>query len=424
MPRRIARMLLSTLLCTSLAIGVAACGGAEARLTATELTSGRALAEQGSLELAPADPATYDFSLDLLRACAEEEPSENTLVSPLSVLYALSMVENGASGETLAQIESATGMSADALTEALQARALRAAGDDSQLSLANSIWLRDSDELHVSDEYLDACATSLGAQVYAAPFDETTADDINAWVSERTHEMIPDIVGDIPDEAQLYLVNALAFEAPWEWPYDPALVSPDTFTCEDGTEQNVQMMFSTEEAYLEGGLATGFMRPYEGREYAFVGLLPNEDTSVGELLASLDGTSLQALLEPHDNTVVNVSLPAFTAHYANELSEELASLGVTDVFEPERADLARMGSSDNGPLYASAVLHKTFIDVNEEGTSAAAATVVEVADGAAAPGEPPEVKEVVLDRPFVYLIVDYATMTPVFIGTVMSVAGA
>lgn len=389
--------------------------------TATELTSGRALAEQGSVEPEPASLDTYDFSLDLLRACATEEPDENTLLSPLSVLYALSMVENGASGETLAQIEAATGMSADALSSALQSRAARAADGDSQLSLANSIWLRDSDGLRVSDDYLDACATSLGAQAYAAPFDETTADDINSWVSNHTHDMIPSIVEDIPDEAQLYLVNALAFQAPWQDPYNPAFTEPDTFTCEDGTTQDVDMMLSMERSYLEGEQATGFVRPYEGYEYGFVGLLPNEGVTVSDLLASLDGASLQALLEPRPNTVADVGLPRFTVTYGNELSEELASLGVTDVFDQERADLTRMGTSGNGPLYASAVLHKTFIDVNEEGTSAAATTVVEVGEGSSGPAAPPEVREVVCDRPFVYLIVDYATMTPVFIGTVMSV---
>lgn len=124
------RSLAALALVPLLALALAACHQ-ESSTIAAELTSGRTLAEQGSLELAPADPATYDFSLDLLRACAEEEPNENTLVSPLSVLYALSMVENGAAGETLAQIETATGMSTDALTETLQARALRTAGDDS-----------------------------------------------------------------------------------------------------------------------------------------------------------------------------------------------------------------------------------------------------------------------------------------------------
>lgn len=417
---RTRRSLVALALVPLLALVLASCRQGTGT-TATELTSGRALAEQGSVEPEPASLDTYDFSLDLLRACATEEPDENTLVSPLSVLYALSMVENGASGETLAQIETATGMSADALTETLRARALRTAGDDSQLTLANSIWLRDSEELHVSDDYLDACAASLGAQAYAAPFDETTADDINGWVSDHTHEMIPSIVGDIPDDAQLYLVNALALEAPWQDPYDAALVVSDTFTCEDGTTQTVDMMLSTEHSYLENELATGFVRPYEGYEYGFVGLLPNEGVTVSDLLASLDGTSLQALLEPRPNTVADVGLPRFTVTYGNELSEELASLGVTDVFDQDRADLTRMGTSDNGPLYASAVLHKTFIDVNEEGTSAAATTVVEVGDGAAAQDESPEVREVILDRPFVYLIVDYTTMTPVFIGTVMSV---
>ena len=417
---RTRRSLVALALVPLLALVLASCRQ-RTGTTATELTSGRALAEQGSVEPEAASLDTYDFSLDLLRACATEAPDENTLVSPLSVLYALSMVENGASGETLAQIETATGMSADALSSALQSRAVRAADDDSQLSLANSVWLRDSDGLRVSDDYLDACATNLGAQAYAAPFDDTTADDINGWVSDHTHEMIPSIVEDIPDEAQLYLVNALAFEAPWQDPYNPAFTEPDTFTCEDGTTQDVDMMLSMERSYLEGELATGFVRPYEGYEYGFVGLLPNEGVTVSDLLASLDGTSLQALLEPRPNTVADVGLPRFTVTYGNELSEELASLGVTDVFDQERADLTRMGTSDNGPLYASAVLHKTFIDVNEEGTSAAATTVVEVADGAAAQDESPEVREVILDRPFVYLIVDYATMTPVFIGTVMSV---
>ena len=139
---------------------------------------------------------------------------------------------------------------------------------------------------------------------------------------------------------------------------------------------------------------------------------------MAELLESLDGEGLSELLEPVDNTVVQVGLPKFTGSHEIELSDALRALGMTDAFVEGVADFTRMGSSDAGPLYVGGVLHKTFIDVNEEGTRAAAATAVTM-DGAAAPiEEEPEVKEVILDRPFVYLILDQATMTPAFIGTV------
>ena len=180
------------------------------------------------------------------------------------------------------------------------------------------------------------------------------------------------------------------------------------------------MMHSTESSYFENDLATGFAKPYEDHDYRFVGLLPNKGVTVAELLESLDGEGLGALLAPRENTVARISLPKFTSSYDVELSGVLRALGVTDAFDAGAADFSHMGSSDAGPLFIGNVLHKTFIDVDEEGTRAAAATVTTM-DGAAAPiEEEPEVKEVVLDRPFVYLIVDAHTMTPVFTGTLMS----
>ena len=151
-----------------------------------------------------------------------------------------------------------------------------------------------------------------------------------------------------------------------------------------------------------------------------MGLLPNKGVTVAELLEGLDGEGLGALLAPRENTVVRASLPKFTSSYEVELSGALRMLGVTDAFDAGAADFSRMGSSDAGALFIGSVLHKTFIDVDEEGTRAAAATVTAMDGGAAPIEEEPEVKEVVLDRPFVYLIVDAHTMTPVFIGTFMS----
>lgn len=407
MSRRALGIVASALVAVSLLAG---CGGSS--LTATELTAGTRSASAGSLEVDEGSD-TYDFALDLLRESADEK---NALVSPLSVLSALAMAENGADGETLAQMERVTGMGADELTDLLQAYGTLV--DDGPLSVANSIWLRDSDGLAVEDDFLETCGGRLGAQVFSAPFDDSTVADVNAWVSEKTNEMIPEMLNQISDDAQVLLVNALAFEGGWEDPFDSALVSPDTFTCEDGTEQDVTMMHSAEGSYLESELATGFVKPYEGYDYAFVGLLPAEGVSVGELLASLDGDALEELLTPVAGAGAEIGLPKFTASYEAELADALRELGMTDAFDAELADFSRMGSSEQGPLYVGGVLHKTFVDVNEEGTRAAAATTVSM-DGAAAPGGPVEYHEVILDRPFVYLIMDLRCDLPVFIGTYM-----
>lgn len=408
MSRRMLGIAASTLVAVSLLAG---CAGSS-NLTATELTAGTSPASAGSLEVGEGSDA-YDFALGLLRESADEK---NTLVSPLSVLSALAMAESGASDDTLAQMEQATGMGADELTDMLQAYG--ALAGDGPLRTANSVWLRDSDGLSVEDDFLATCGERLGAQVFSAPFDDSTVADVNAWVSEKTDEMIPQMLSQISDSAQVLLVNALAFDGGWEDPFDSALVSPDTFTCENGAEQDVTMMHSAEDSYLEGELATGFVKPYEGYDYAFVGLLPAEGVSVGELLASLDGDALEELLTPVAGAAAEIGLPKFTSSYEAELTDALRSLGMTDAFDATRADFSRMGTSEQGPLYVGSVLHKTFVDVNEEGTRAAAATSVSM-DGAAAPGSPIEYHEVILDRPFVYLIMDLRCGLPVFVGTYM-----
>ena len=408
MTRRILGIVASALTAASLLVG---CGG-NSSLTATELTARIEPAGAASLEVGEGSD-TYDFALGLLRESAGEE---SALVSPLSVLSALALAESGADGATLAQMEQVTGMSADELTDLLQAYG--ALADDGPLSVANSVWLRDSDGLVVEDDFLETCGERLGAQVFSAPFDDSTVDDVNAWISEKTHEMIPQMLNQISDDAQLLLVNALAFEGGWEDPFDSELTSPDTFTREDGTEQDVTMMRSTEDSYLEGELATGFVKPYEGYDYAFVGLLPAEGVTVDELLASLDGNTLEELLTPVADAGAEIGLPKFTAIYEAELGGALRALGMTDAFDRDLADFSRMGTSDTGPLAVGGVLHKTFIDVNEEGTRAAAATVIPM-EGAAAPSGPIEYHEVILDRPFVYLIVDLRTDLPVFAGTYM-----
>ena len=221
----------------------------------------------------------------------------------------------------------------------------------------------------------------------------------------------------------MYLVNALAFEAQWEKVYDEFQVQEGYFTTEDETRQDVEMMHSQEHYYLEDELATGFIKYYEGREYAFVALLPNEGVSVSQYVENLTGEHLAKLLSDQKDVTVFATMPKFETEYDIEMSEVLQEMGMTDAFDYRVADFSRLGSYnvDGMNICISRVLHKTFISVAEQGTRAGAATAVEMpAYGAM---EIPEFKEVVLDRPFVYMIIDCETNLPFFMGTMMDVNG-
>lgn len=406
--------------------------------SATELTEGLTPTADDPDGPAPAETlreeasqlAVCDFAMSLFRQThGDKDAGDNLLVSPLSVERCLAMVQNGAAGETLSQMEGVFGLSRDDLNAYLHAYQRRVDGDlyglagtegfeasPLPLSLAESVWVRDDPSPRVYEEFLQANVDTFDAAVFEAPFDDGTVTDINDWVSEATDGMIDGIVQEIPAGALLYLVSALAFDARWMHPYDEADVRSATFTREDGAASEVSLMDSREDAYLEGERATGFIRPYEGYDFAFVALLPKEGVTVADLVASLDGAGLLDLLAPVDNCVVDASLPKFEVKYETGLVDCLRALGMTDAFG-DAADFSLMAEE---PLQVSEVKHRTYISVSETGTRAAAVTSAEMT-GASAPSEvEPEVKTVVLDRPFVYLLIDYQTQTPLFAGTVES----
>ncbi len=214
----------------------------------------------------------------------------------------------------------------------------------------------------------------------------------------------------------LYLINALSFDAEWADPYIEQACAEDLFTCEGGDTINAVFMHSQEHQYLESEHATGFLKYYHNADYAFAALLPEEDMTVSEYADTLTGETLLELLRQPQDIPVNVSLPKFETECSTELSDVLKSMGMTDAFDSSAADLSGMGSSQDGPLYISKVLHKTFLTLDEQGTKAGAATAVEIESGSSA-GDPQEQKEVILNRPFLYLIIDCTANLPLFIGT-------
>lgn len=390
-----------------------ACGGPA--YSAEVLSSGGRKAPSAAVDLpGPGALAATDFAVELLQST---DDGGNVLLSPVSVLSALAMTANGAAGETKTQMEETLGLPVEELNAYLQSYAgSLPESKEARCSLANSVWFRDdAGRLTMEQAFLDTCAGYYGADLFRAPFDETTLADLNAWVSDRTDGMIPAILDRIPDSAMVYLVNALAFDGQWESVYRENQIHEGTFTAEDGAAQPVQMMYSQEYAYLEDGLATGFVKYYEGGTYAFAALLPNEGVSLEDYIASLTGEGLQNTLTSAQQVAVEAAIPQFTARYGAELSGILSELGMADAFDAARADFSAMGTSPDGPLYLGRVLHKTFLSLDAQGTQAGAATVVEVESGSSAPGQ-----MVYLDRPFLYLLVDCEANLPLFIGTVRS----
>lgn len=359
-----------------------------------------------------------DFGIRLFGATHEN--GRNTLISPLSVLCALAMTANGAEGETLEQMETVLGMSRNELNLYLYSyMSSLPRGDRYKLSLANSIWFRDDPAFNVNPSFLQTNADYYGADIYKSPFDRQTLWDVNNWVKDKTDGMIPKILDKIPDETVMYLINALAFEAQWSSIYETNQVRDGKFTKEDGTKQNVELMYDSVGVYLEDDLATGFIKSYSGGKYAFAALLPKAGVTVDEYVSSLDGSHLNALLSEPECVTVNTAIPKFENEFESEMSQILKSMGMTEAFMPASADFTSLGTWSGENIYIGRVIHKTYIQVGERGTKAGAVTVVGMDKFAGS--DPGEIKQVYLDRPFVYMLIDCENNIPFFIGTLMNV---
>ena len=404
----------------AMVFALAACGGGNAGSTQS-LTPGQQTGQEQTEEPtetpANADVKAMDFAVRLFKVSLES--GKNTLISPFSVLSALAMTANGAGGDTLAEMEAVLGMPLDELNAYIKAYSdSLPVGEKYKLDPANSIWFNSRDSFSVNEDFIKKIAANYDADIFKADFDDATLKDINDWVKGKTDGMIPEILDQISPDAVMYLINALAFEAEWIEPYFEDQVHESEFTTEDGTKEKVDLMYSEENTYLESENATGVIKYYKEGKYAFAALLPKEGTTVEELVESLDGAKLQKILADRQNTTTYTAIPKFETEYGTEMSRVLMGMGMPLAFDPANADFSNLGTAGEN-VFIGRVIHKTFISVAEQGTRAGAATIVEMLEGAALMEEEP--KEVILDRPFVYMLIDCETYTPFFIGTLMHV---
>jgi serpin B len=367
--------------------------------------------------------AAANFSLDLFKATVSN--NDNTLISPTSVLLALAMTANGADGNTLSQMERVLG---DGMSIAELNAYLHSFVKDlvslpkEHVSISNSIWFRDFG-FTPNRDFLQTNANYFAADAFAAPFDNQTVIDINTWISEATDGLIEQMLSEIPQDAILYLINTILFDAEWEKPYNEESVRSGEFTNHNNQLQTAEFLHSPEfthsmeYSYIQGNGATGFIKPYYSGRYSFAAILPDENIDILDYVATLSGEEFLSLIGNAYPARVMTVLPKFNYEYEILMNEMLIAMGMEDAFSRVAANLSRMGNA-GGNLFISKVLHKANITVDERGTKAGAATVVEVSADSVPPS--PDYA-VILDRPFVYAILDNATNLPLFIGTFLSI---
>lgn len=384
-------------------------------VSATDLSKGysRKTADTGEVS-EEFKTAMADFSFNLFRGLVTKD-DDNDLISPLSAIVCLAMIANGADGETKLQMEQAFGMDVETLNKSLYAfTSSLYRAKDCKLNLADSIWFKDDDTLQINEDFLQINADWFDAQIYAAPFDQSTVKDINAWCKHYTDGMVDKIIDRIDGGTLMYIINALTFDAKWATKYEKEQIEDGLFTNYDGEQKTVKMLSSKEATYLSAEGVRGFAKNYAGNKYSIVALLPDEGTDIYDYIATLDGRSWLSLWNTRRSSGLSVKMPEFTYSSNMRLNDVLKSMGMTDMFDG-KADFSKLGYSRNGNIYCSEVCQKTFIQVDRNGTKAAAITWGAVKD--AAYYEP---LSIILDRPFVYCIVDNATGLPIFIGAVTS----
>ena len=369
------------------------------------------------------------FALDMYQDLAGKS-TDNVFFSPISISLALALTYAGAGGDTAAQMADVLGFSMpqDELHPAFNTleRWLsrvskdREGGDTFKLNIANALWGQEGHSFQ--EPFLDTLAENYGAGMHSVDFraDPAAAGKIiNQWAADQTEDKIQNLIPDgmLTSDARLVLTNAIYFFARWAEQFKEARTEKEDFHLLDGNTEQVDMMHQRNDfAYTTGDGYKALSMNYEGRDFSMVVVLPDQGR-FEEIEKALDAGMLSGDMHYGE---VDLKLPRFKIEADYSLGEILAGMGMTDAFSEGIADFTAMdGVTDETRLYIGFVLHKAYIDVDENGTEAAAATAVAMMAGAA-PGPPPQPLMFHADRPFLFVIRHNDTNTILFMGRVMN----
>ncbi len=367
------------------------------------------------------------FAFDLFGKMAQQAGGKNLFMSPLSVSMALAMTMNGANGQTYSDMQKTLGLSD--LTENEINRSYSNITSlfgnldpNVKFTIANSVWYRNT--FAIADSFVKVNKEYFDADVRPLDFDDPgAADIINSWISKKTEQKIPKVLeSPIDPGAVMYLINALYFNGTWQYRFDKDATKTLPFRFADGTERDVPTMTVHGTLKYYGDNNVGVVElPYGKGDYSMWVLLPSVTSSLSNLTSSLTPNEYQTILDGLHDADIQVQLPKFKIQYDTLLNGPLKSLGMGIAFD-RAADFSRMEQVESPlPLFISRVIHSTYIEVNEQGTEAAAVTVVETyrVINQGEEGKPIYFR---VDRPFMFLIKENHDNTIMFMGIVVDPA--
>jgi len=366
--------------------------------------------------------ANNDFAFKLLTQLAGDN-KKNIFISPYSAATALQMAANGAGGQTRKEMQQAletAGLTPESLNAASKAAAklLDSRSSDLILTTANALWYRQGSK--IKPDFLKANQKFFSSTVKGLDFGNAPAaeKEINQWASDQTHGRINGIAnGIITPYTDLVLANAIYFKGKWEDPFKKSRTQPRAFHPVTGPETKIPMMqMSKDFTYRKGSDYQAVRLPYVGGDLAMYVFLPDPGSSPAKLLQVMNGDTWRRETVPgfseKDGLLV---LPRFKLENTYVLNDTLKALGMKTAFDRERADFSGMFDDRH---YISGVVQKTFVEVKEEGTEAAAVTTIMMTSASLRPIDPPKPFEMIVDRPFLFTIVDARSEMILFMGVV------
>lgn len=356
------------------------------------------------------------FGFDIFKCVMQKKNDvENVMISPLSISYALSMTLNGANGATRDSMMKALryyNITIEDINNSYKDLTEKLMNVDKQvlMEIANSVWIEE--KLRVKQAFMDDLKEYFDSEAYDfSATDPDIVDIINKWIEDNTHGKIKEMIDELPPDIAMLLINAIYFNGKWKYEFDKENTRDMPFYPEAGPEVEVPMM--NQEITAGINATENFLiveLPYGQGNYVMDIILPNDGYTTSDIIPVLNSDDWNNWIEELYQVNINLYMPRFKYEFKTELRDVLNAMGMGIAFTPFAADFSNISEQN---LFISKVLHQTFIETNEEGTEAAAATVVMIEFTSVGPGGPLEIK---IDKPFIYFIRETSTNSIVFMG--------
>jgi len=359
--------------------------------------------------------ASNEFSFDIFKELSVGQADSNVFISPLSIYYALGMTYNGTAGETAEEMKNTLHLPEETSEEINSSfetlmEYLLGLDPDVTLQIANSIWYRDG--WTFKETFLNICKDYFSAEISGLDFnDPSSVDTINNWVDENTNHKIDNIIDSIDPRTVMFLINAIYFNGTWKYEFDSEMTEEKDFYLTDGNTTKCNTMVQTAELkYMSNDDFQAVNLPYGNGNYVMTIILPNSNANIDSIIEEMNSTNWELWMSQMETKKGTVYLPKLKFAYEKELNDALQSLGMRKAFSG--ADFSNMDETAQY-LFISEVRHKSFIEMNEEGTEAAAVTIVEISFESI--GEEGDFT-MNMNRPFIYAIQDINTNAMLFVG--------